>query len=108
MDAKEIRRTTRFTHYAIASARLAWEDAEVPEVPSERVGVLFATGIGGIEWLLNQHLTLLEKGPGRVSPFMVPALMGERRRRSHRDDLRIHRAQLLHGLGVRVRSARGR
>ncbi len=76
MDAKEIRRTARFTHYAIASARLAWEDAGSPEVPSERVGVLYATGIGGIEWLLNQHLTLLEKGPGRVSPFMVPALMG--------------------------------
>jgi 3-oxoacyl-[acyl-carrier-protein] synthase II len=76
MDAKEIRRTARFTHYAIASAKLAWEDAGAPEVPSERAGVLYATGIGGIEWLLNQHLTLLEKGPGRVSPFMVPALMG--------------------------------
>ncbi|MCI0632887.1 MAG: beta-ketoacyl-ACP synthase II [Actinobacteria bacterium] len=76
MDAKEIRRTARFTQYAIASAKLAWEDAGAPEVPSERAGVLYATGIGGIEWLLNQHLTLLEKGPGRVSPFMVPALMG--------------------------------
>ena len=36
---------------------------------------MFATGIGGIETLLNQHLVMLEKGPGRVSPFMVPALM---------------------------------
>jgi 3-oxoacyl-[acyl-carrier-protein] synthase II len=76
MDAKEIRRTALFTQYAIASAKLAWDDAGAPEVPSDRVGVLYATGIGGIEWLLNQHLTLLEKGPGRVSPFMVPALMG--------------------------------
>ena len=55
MDAKEIRRTDRFVHYAIASAKLAWEDAGKPEVPSERAGVVFATGIGGIEWLLNQH-----------------------------------------------------
>jgi 3-oxoacyl-[acyl-carrier-protein] synthase II len=75
MEPKEIRRTARFTQYAIASAKLAWEDAGSPEVPSERAGVVYATGIGGIEWLLNQHLTMLEKGPGRVSPFMVPALM---------------------------------
>ncbi len=76
MDAKEIRRTARFTHYAIASATLAWEDAGAPEVPSERAGIIYATGIGGIEWLLEQHSTMLQKGPGRVSPFMVPALMG--------------------------------
>jgi 3-oxoacyl-[acyl-carrier-protein] synthase II len=75
MEPKEIRRTARFTHYAVASAKLAWEDAGSPEVPSERAGIVYATGIGGIEWLLNQHLTMLEKGPGRVSPFMVPALM---------------------------------
>ena len=75
MEPKEIRRTARFTHYAIASAKLAWEDAGSPEVLSERAGIVYATGIGGIEWLLNQHSTMLEKGPGRVSPFMVPALM---------------------------------
>jgi 3-oxoacyl-[acyl-carrier-protein] synthase II len=75
MDKKEVRRTDRFTHFAVASAKLAWEDAGTPEVHSERGGVVFGTGIGGIEWLLNQHSVLLEKGPGRVSPFMVPALM---------------------------------
>jgi 3-oxoacyl-[acyl-carrier-protein] synthase II len=75
LDAKEIRRTDRFVHYAMASAALAWEDAGRPEVPSERAGVVFATGIGGIQTLIAQHLVLLEKGPGRVSPFMVPALM---------------------------------
>ena len=37
--------------------------------------MIFATGIGGIQTLLQQHLVLLEKGPGRVSPFMVPMLM---------------------------------
>jgi 3-oxoacyl-[acyl-carrier-protein] synthase II len=75
MDAKEIRRTDRFVHYAIASAKLAWQDAGTPEIPSERAAIVFSTGIGGIETLLRQHSVLLEKGPGRVSPFMVPALM---------------------------------
>jgi 3-oxoacyl-[acyl-carrier-protein] synthase II len=75
LDAKEIRRTDRFVHYAMAAARLAWEDAGNPEVPSERGGIIFGTGIGGIEGLLNQHRIMMEKGPGRVSPFMVPALM---------------------------------
>jgi 3-oxoacyl-[acyl-carrier-protein] synthase II len=75
LDAKEVRRTDRFTQYAMGAAKLAWEDAGTPEVPSERGGAIFATGIGGIEGLLNQYKILLEKGPGRVSPFMVPMLM---------------------------------
>jgi 3-oxoacyl-[acyl-carrier-protein] synthase II len=75
LDPKEIRRTDRFSHYAIAAAKLAWEDAGSPDVPSERGGVVFGTGIGGLETILIQHSVLLEKGPGRVSPFMVPALM---------------------------------
>ncbi len=75
LDAKEARRTDRFVHFAVAAAQLAFDDAGNPEVRSDRGGVIFATGIGGIEWLLQQHVVLLEKGPGRVSPFMVPALM---------------------------------
>jgi 3-oxoacyl-[acyl-carrier-protein] synthase II len=75
LDAKEARRTDRFTQFGIASAKLAWEDAANPEVVAERGGVIFATGIGGLETILNQHLVLLEKGPGRISPFMVPMLM---------------------------------
>jgi len=75
LEPKEARRTDRFVHFAVASAKLAWDDAGRPEVASDRAGVVFATGIGGIEWLLNQHDVLRDKGPGRVSPFMVPALM---------------------------------
>ena len=75
LDPKEIRRTDRFVHFAVSSASLAWEDAGEPEVPAERAGVIYATGIGGISTLLQQHTVLREKGPGRVSPFMVPALM---------------------------------
>jgi 3-oxoacyl-[acyl-carrier-protein] synthase II len=75
LDTKEVRRTDPFVHYALAASALAWEDAGEPEVVSERGGCIFATGIGGIQTLLNAHSVLLEKGPGRVSPFMVPMLM---------------------------------
>jgi 3-oxoacyl-[acyl-carrier-protein] synthase II len=75
LDTKQARRTDRFTHFSIASAKIAWQDAGSPEVVAERGGVVFGTGIGGIETLLKQYSVLMEKGPGRVSPFMVPALM---------------------------------
>jgi 3-oxoacyl-[acyl-carrier-protein] synthase II len=75
LDPKEIRRTDRFTQFGVAAAKLAWEDAGDPDPVSERAGVIFATGIGGIETLLKQYDVLREKGPGRVSPFMVPMLM---------------------------------
>jgi 3-oxoacyl-[acyl-carrier-protein] synthase II len=75
LDVKEARRTDRYAQFAIAAGQLAWEDAGSPQVVSERGGVIFATGIGGIQTMLQQHVVLLEKGPGRVSPFMVPMLM---------------------------------
>jgi 3-oxoacyl-[acyl-carrier-protein] synthase II len=75
LDPKEVRRTDRFVQFGLASARLAWADAGDPEVASERGGVVYTTGIGGIQTLLSQHLVMLEKGPGRISPFLVPMLM---------------------------------
>jgi len=75
LDPKEARRTDRFTQFAIASAKLAWEDAGNPEVLGERGGAVYATGIGGIQTLINAYDILQEKGPGRISPFMVPMLM---------------------------------
>ena len=75
LDTKAARRTDPYAQYAIAAAQLAWDDAGAPEVPSERGGIIMSTGIGGIQTLINQHNVLLEKGPGRVSPFMVPMLM---------------------------------
>jgi 3-oxoacyl-[acyl-carrier-protein] synthase II len=75
LELKEARRTDPFAQYAIASAKLAWADAGSPEVRSERGAVIYATGIGGVQTLLNQHDVLREKGAGRVSPFMVPMLM---------------------------------
>jgi 3-oxoacyl-[acyl-carrier-protein] synthase II len=75
LDTKEARRTDPYAQYAIAAAQLAWDDAGSPEIPAERGGIIMSTGIGGIQTLVAQHSVLLEKGPGRVSPFMVPMLM---------------------------------
>jgi 3-oxoacyl-[acyl-carrier-protein] synthase II len=72
---KESKRTDRCVQFAIAAAKLAWADAGEPAVDPHRTGVMFSTGIGGLASLLQQHHVLLEKGPDRVSPFMVPMLM---------------------------------
>lgn len=60
---------------ALVAAREAWEDAGSPEVEPERLGVDFATGIGGVWTLLDAWDTLREKGPRRVMPMTVPMLM---------------------------------
>jgi 3-oxoacyl-[acyl-carrier-protein] synthase II len=75
LEPKEAKRTDRVVHFAVSAAHLAHEDAGKPEMAGERTGVVIATGIGGIETLLTQHSVLLERGPGRVSAFMVPGLM---------------------------------
>jgi len=75
LEPKEAKRTDRAVHFAVSAAHIAHEDAGKPEISGERTGVVIATGIGGIETLINQHQVLLERGPGRVSPFMVTGLM---------------------------------
>jgi len=75
MSPKEIKRTDRAVHFAIAASKLAWKDAGDPAVDNARTGVMFSTGIGGLGSLLVQHKVFLEKGADRVSPFMVPMLM---------------------------------
>ena len=75
LNPKEVKRTDRAVHFALAAADLAWRDAGEPPVDKARTGVMFSTGIGGLASLLAQHKVFLEKGPDRVSPFMVPMLM---------------------------------
>jgi 3-oxoacyl-[acyl-carrier-protein] synthase II len=75
MGAKAARHTDRVVHFAVAAATLAWRDAGEPSVDHARTGVMFSTGIGGLESLLRQHTVFVERGPDRVSPFMVPMLM---------------------------------
>ena len=76
MDRKEVRRTDRFTHLAVGSATQALADAKLTKVPdAERVGTAIATGVGGLETLIDQVLLMEQRGPGRLSPFLVPMLM---------------------------------
>jgi len=63
------------SQFALVAAMEAWADAGSPEVESERLGVDFATGIGGVWTLLDAWDTLREKGPRRVMPMTVPMLM---------------------------------
>ncbi len=60
---------------ALVSAMEAWADAGAPDVEPERLGVDYATGIGGVWTLLDAWDTLREKGPRRVMPMTVPMLM---------------------------------
>jgi 3-oxoacyl-[acyl-carrier-protein] synthase II len=77
IDKKELRRMDRFAQYAAAAAHMAIDDAnlDIEKVNRERMGVIVGSGIGGIETLENQYKILLEKGPGRVSPFFVPMMI---------------------------------
>jgi 3-oxoacyl-[acyl-carrier-protein] synthase II len=77
MPIKETRRTDRFTQYAIGAAKKAIADAgvDVAKGDPNRVGVLIGSGIGGMETIEDQVGTLIRRGPGRVSPFMIPMLI---------------------------------
>ncbi|MFK4806672.1 beta-ketoacyl-[acyl-carrier-protein] synthase family protein [Microbacterium sp. ZW CA_36] len=63
------------SQFALVAAMEAWADAGSPEIEPERLGVDFATGIGGLHTLLDGWDTLREKGPRRVLPMTVPMLM---------------------------------
>ena len=77
MDPKEVKRTDRFVHFAMAGAKLAVEDAglDVRTLDPWRFGVLLGSGIGGLQTVQEQTLRLNERGPRKVSPFMLPALI---------------------------------
>ena len=79
LDRKEARRNDRFVHYGVFAAVQAAENAglDMSVVDAERVGVIFGSGIGGIATLEAQHSVLMEKGPGRVSPFFVPMMISD-------------------------------
>jgi 3-oxoacyl-[acyl-carrier-protein] synthase II len=72
---KEVRRLDRFAQMSVAAAELARTDAGTLDEDPARSGVIFATGVGGFETLAEQVLVCDRKGPGRVSPFLVPMMM---------------------------------
>ena len=77
VDKKEARRLDPYLKYAMACAVMAVEDSglDTTKVDATRFGTLIGSGIGGITTLLENHKTILDKGPDRVSPFFVPMLI---------------------------------
>jgi 3-oxoacyl-[acyl-carrier-protein] synthase II len=75
MERVELRRLDRSEQFALIASREAWKDAGSPDVDKERLGVVIASGIGGVITLLDQFDNLKEKGARGVSPHTVPMLM---------------------------------
>jgi 3-oxoacyl-[acyl-carrier-protein] synthase II len=75
LPVPQIKRMDRSGQFALIAAREAWADAGSPEIDPERMGVVIASGIGGVTTLLAAYDTLKERGARRVLPMTVPMLM---------------------------------
>ncbi|HNT68636.1 MAG TPA: beta-ketoacyl-ACP synthase II [Syntrophorhabdaceae bacterium] len=77
ISPKEIKRMDLFIQYALTAAKIAMEDSglDMGKEDAERVGVIVGTGLGGLPTLEKYHSILLERGPGRISPFFIPMLI---------------------------------
>ena len=77
LDRKERRRMDEFACYAMAAARMAREDSgiDVGSDDPKRLGVIVGSGVGGLKTLEAQHSVLLDRGPSRCSPFMIPQMI---------------------------------
>jgi len=78
MDVKELRHYDRYLHLAVAAADKALADANLKaqDLPHDATGILIGSGMGGMETFVENTLALHNKGPRRVSPFFVPAIIG--------------------------------
>ncbi len=76
---KEQRRMDRYSHFALAAAKMAMCQAgledESPTLDRERMGAIVGTGVGGLWTIEDQYYVLSNKGPGRCSPFMIPMMI---------------------------------
>lgn len=80
MDRKLVQRVDPFTQFALAAADEAMKDASIDmaKISGERVGIVFGSGIGGLQTFSRQHETLVEtKGPHRISPFFIPMMISD-------------------------------
>jgi 3-oxoacyl-[acyl-carrier-protein] synthase II len=75
VEKKEVKKMGRFIQFAIAASDFALQASKLKIGPdlAERAGVYIGSGIGGFEVIEREHKTLLERGPGRISPFFIPA-----------------------------------
>jgi len=77
LGQKDIRRMDRFVQLAVACSKMALENSglNTDKEDKDRIGVLIGSGIGGLKVIEDQHNVLLQKGPSRVSPFLIPMLI---------------------------------
>jgi 3-oxoacyl-[acyl-carrier-protein] synthase II len=76
IDKRQVRRLDLFSRYAVAAAKLAAADAEFdPRLEADRVGVVVGSGVGGLQTLQSEIEKLIEKGPDRVNPLLVPMMI---------------------------------
>jgi len=76
-SVKETRRMERFTQFAVYAGKKAWEDAgfDGEEISCERCGVIVGSGIGALDLVEKQYKVFEEKGPARISPFLIPLMI---------------------------------
>lgn len=77
IDRKKARRMARFTQMGFIAAKMAVEDSklDLSKEDLSRIGVITGTGIGGLEITEQEHSVVVEKGPRRVSPFLIPMII---------------------------------
>ncbi len=77
ISKKEVKKMDLFIKYALAATQFAMEDSalEITDENAERVGVYMGSGIGGLATIERQHALLLERGPGRMTPFFIVGLI---------------------------------
>ena len=77
MDPKAARRMERFSQFAVAAAKQALDDAKInmSEMDPYRIGVSIGSGVGSLQIIEKEHVKMMEKGPGRVNPLMVPLMI---------------------------------
>lgn len=77
LGRREARRTDRFVQFAVVATEQALKDAklDVSDSNRDRIGAIIGTGIGGVSTMLHEMETMREKGPRRVSPFLIPMIL---------------------------------
>ena len=77
-NPKDARRADRYTHLAFGASKMALDDSgldEYEQLDRDQVGVMVGSGIGGLASLETQHSNLINRGPGKVSPFIIPMMI---------------------------------
>jgi len=79
LERKEAKRMDRFVQYAVVASHEAIQSSklDLSTIDLDRMGVVIGSGIGGMETFETQHRALVEKGPGRVSPFFIPMMISD-------------------------------